>query len=197
MTGLDVHSLPGRQEINAWMSSIVRVTGTWSAGAIVADSAETVEPPPGRGRRTVPCPTPPGGWPGEAPSLASHDPVALLQRAIRNSPGESSGLWVAWIGATDETALIVGTVGDVDTGRAELSATFPYNLCIVAVEFAATELDHVNQELQTAGRSWQSSVDFRSDRVTVVTAVLDAATVEALTPYADMITVEVTVEHAH
>lgn len=196
VTGLDVHSLPGHQEIDSWVSSYVRVNGTWSDGTIAASSAETTEPPQGPGRRTVPCPTPPDGWPGAAPSTASDDPVSRLEATITHSPDVYSGLWVASIGENDETALVVGTVGDVDTTRDELSAIFPYNLCVIAVDFSLVELQSAEHGLETVGRTWQSVIDPTIDRVRVTTAVLDASTAEALAPYADQIVVDVTVIHA-
>lgn len=194
VAGLDVHSLPGRQELNYWVSTYVRVNGTWSDGTIIGSTADAIEPPQGPGRRTVPCPTPAAGWPGNAPSAEFEVAVPRLEATIAESAETYSGLSVASIGDTEETALVVGTVADIDAVRDQLSATFPYNLCVIAVEFSAAELHRVDQELRSASGPWRSSVDLRTDRVTVVTTVLDPATVEALSPFADAITVEVAVE---
>jgi hypothetical protein len=195
VAGIDPHSFPGEQRGDTWMSDYVRVAGTWVHGVLNASSARTiVEPIPPN--LTVPCPAPVGGWPGNDQSRQQSERQASLEGALQGHWGEYSGTWAAPISGSKETAVVVGTVADPESVRAELSGIYPYNLCVVSAKYSQDELLHVQSALAATGQRWDLGFVPWIDRVTVTTPVLYQSMADALVPYADQVVVDTTIIQA-
>lgn len=190
--GVDVHSFPGEQRGATWLSTYLRVQGTWSGGAIQATGAEAVDKPL-PAPWTVPCPTPAVGWPGNGTSGQQAAKQALLEDEVAAHLDDYASVWVGTIGSSHETAVVVGIAGNVATATKTLAAIYPYNLCLIGVPYSLQELQRVVDALRVGPVPWDIGVSPRIDRVSVTMAVLNQAAADALAPYADQIVLTITV----
>lgn len=196
--GLDPRTLPGSErESGAYVTTWVTVYGTWDGDALEATQAAATDEPDELVPPTVPCNAPEGGWPGGATGDDGEQAALALERHVATQPERYVGIWPAVIppphDARGAHAIVVGTVDDVDTEGAELAAIYPYNLCVVPVEFSARELEEVADQLSALDERWLVEVEPAADRVIVATDVFDQATAEAIAPYREMVLVHTVV----
>jgi hypothetical protein len=191
--GIEARSFPGQELGGTWVSEYVRVEGTWSGSLIEATAAVPSEPP--SPSREVPCATPARGWPGTGPAAIEQPKLSSLEEFVANDPADYSGVWVGQIGDTEQTAVVVGTLSDPRVVFEQLAASYPYNLCVVAVPYGASQLQATAGQLQTVAheRPWEISVDKPADRVRITTIVLDQQLADLLSVYTNEIVVETVV----
>jgi hypothetical protein len=189
--GVDLNSLGGEQQDPFVISDYARVVGTWSDDSITVVDAEEVKRPATSLNRSVPCSTPEGGWPGSDASTPSNDSLSRLGDFVNAHPDTYSGAWTGDI-IGDGTAVVVGTIGSVASEAERLAKIYPYNLCVIHVNYSATDLEHLAQTLAGQG-FWQTYVDATVDRVIITTPVLDALTAQLLIPYSEELDVRTTV----
>lgn len=194
LNDVDERSLPGHDLGDWWVTGHYTVEGTWLGDAIRVSSLElSREPDEPSTVKDAPCAEPEDGWPGIWPNDGA---VELLQEQINEHPDLYAGTWDGRILNDDEidTAKVVGTVGDVQASYGELSRIFPYNLCVVPVEFSATELSRASDSVKSAGDESLVTIDPSVDRVLVTAVVFDQPLAAAVTPYAEMVVVRTLVQ---
>lgn len=190
--GLAREAVPGHQDgDDDWVSDYVEVLGRWTGDAVQATGVRLAVEPPGDPDMTVPCPAPPGGWPGIGTPDAAESAQQDLDRLLTRQPDRFVGLWPAVIpnGAGDGRAIVVGTVDDPAEAGSELSGVYPFNLCIVKVTYSNSDLDEAARHLVGLGRDWNVRIDPALDRVVVRTAVLDESTLAAVAPVSERVIV--------
>jgi hypothetical protein len=106
------------------------------------------------------------------------------------------GIWLAE--STDATAgvlvraVVVGTVGDVSDVAAKLTAIYPFNLCVVQVEFSAADLQPVLDQLAGIDERWHLDIEPSVDRVVVTTTTLEPSAAEAIAAFSDKVEIRAT-----
>lgn len=195
--GVDIESVPGTEYRGGWVSVDVTVRGTWDGASVQATEAEPVPLPPTFPAIPVPCPEPPGGWPG----LGDPDEVEAaglaLETKVRSEPDRFGGLWSGVIpsgaGGSNEKALVVGTVEDPASVSSELAAIYPFNLCVNRVPHSAAELQDVLARLSGADDSWNVAIDPALNLVVVRLPVLNKQAAQSLAPFADQVVARPTI----
>jgi hypothetical protein len=172
------------------------VVGTWDGSSVdVQRISEADRPDLPWSDRSVSCEPPVGGWPGNPDDDQA---VAVLDQEVRENPSTYVGMWSAQ--AMSEMGdsvrvMAVGTVDDLETAKRRLTETYPFNLCVVDVDFSLSELEDVTAELAALeGPNLRLDVDAASDRVVVWTNALDLPTAEAILPFLDKIEVRATLQ---
>lgn len=206
ISGIDPRELPGndwrsaREDFNeVWVTDHVQAFGLWRDGVIDYVSSVPTEKPPRPSFLSVPpipCAPPSGGWPGDPEDFGPEDPEGLvlrLQAEVDRRPEIYGGSWVAWNedaqGNVTKRALVVGTVGDVESAARSLTEIFPANLCVVEVEYSTEELQAVVDDLTQNGDNWTVGTDPATNRVLVTLPVIDEQAAKALAPHVDKIDV--------
>jgi len=178
----------------------VRIEGVWTGDAIEAITITPEERSNGPSWPPIPCDPPAGGWPG-LPTADDDDSAGLaLQSEIDSRPSRYLGLWPA--AAVDDAgkvmnrAVVVGTVDDVEAVTAELTAIYPFNLCVVHSQFSAADLQPVADELEAMDYPWHVDLEPRTGRVEVWTTALSPEMADALVPYADAVELHTTLRRS-
>jgi hypothetical protein len=187
----EVTALPGwTPQPGGGVSDWLSVEGTWRERSIDVQSV-TATTAPQRQLPVIDCETPTNGWPGEPPpTLEGEAKNVALMDLVEQQPDLYSGIAVAHIGGRgNERTFVVGTVADAGHAREQLSADYPYNLCVISVEFSAAELQQVADKLARPDGSWQTRVDAVLNRVVVELAVTDDEAVTILAPYREKVVV--------
>jgi hypothetical protein len=190
-----------------WGGRSVTTRGTWTGEVVQVAEISPAEPITPTAPGPVPCDPPAGGWPGNAPSDAAEVAGHALEKEVRQHPEAYVGLWPAVAanasqGITDpvvitDRVVVVGTVDDVEAVRSRLARLYPFNLCVVPVEFSASELESVVGQLSAVDPSWLVEIEPRLDRVVVTTTALDAAGYAQLVPVLEKVELRVTVKRVH
>ena len=146
LRGIDVRSVPGSDENlpRSWVTRTVTLTGTWRGGSIdVTDWTVGGEPLDPHADMAVPCDPPDDGWTHESPTEADG---RKLDREIEGSPDRYVGHWYV----RSETAPLVVVVamvpGDASVAS-RLKRIYPYNLCVIDLSIAATDLRNIERQL--------------------------------------------------
>jgi hypothetical protein len=174
------------------------VVGTWDGSSVDVQHISAADKPElPWSDRAVPCEPPAGGWPGNP---EDDQAGAVLDREVRDRPSTYVGIWSAeTMSETGDSvrAMAVGTVDDLATAKRRLTDIYPFNLCVVEVEFSLSELEGVAAELDTLeGPTLHLDVDAALDRVVVWTNAVDPATAEAILPFLDKVQVRATLRLA-
>lgn len=183
-----------------WDGTYARVEGSWDGESIMATAVTAGQSPRGPSWPPIPCDPPVGGWPdlptsedGEAAGLA-------LEEEVQRHPDRYLGLWPAattnTAGEVSNRALVVGTVEDVESVTAALTAIYPFNLCVVRSDFSAAELQPVVDELEALGYPWHVGLEPRVGRVEVWTTVLTPRMAEAIARFSDKVEVHPTLRRS-
>lgn len=213
ISGIEPRELPGndwrsaREDFNeVWVTDHVQLFGLWRGGIIDYVGSVPTDKPPSPSFLSVPpipCDPPSGGWPGDPEDFAPEGPEGLvlsLQAEVDRRPEIYGGFWVAWNedtqGNVTERALVVGTVGDVESAARSLTEIFPANLCVVEVEYSTAELQVAVDDLTQNGDNWTVGTDPATNRVLVILPVIDEQAAEALAPHVDKIDVRPLAEKA-
>jgi hypothetical protein len=181
-TGVDpgwlTHTTPSGQAL----SGRVRVEGTYRAGELAVTRMIGAAPDdqPERRPPALPCAAPSGGWrPG-----SGLDDNGALARFVEAHADRFADPWVfegpdtgAVPGETNAafTVFVVGTTGDLDKARSELTALYGGNLCVSQVGYSRADLDRIAKRLH-APSSIVAGVDVIANRVRVQVVALDPAT---------------------
>jgi hypothetical protein len=197
--GVDLERLPGWTERGGGgMSGYLEVKGTWAEGTLVVrDVSAAIAPRPFVIPPAPPCEAPPGGWPGRP---SAEDAVEAEASSLRltdevdANPALYSGIWVADLEGA--APIVVGTVGKVEEVRERLAEIFPYNMCVVKVDYSAAQLQPVADRLAQSDGSWWTDVDPATARVLVDLPVLDEEAVSRIGADADKVTVRPLVARA-
>lgn len=175
---------------NGGRTGFVAVEGTWSSQAIRVDRVAAVERQFGRPDLPVACEAPPDGWPGEPPpSLEGEDAIRRIATLVEADPQEYGGYWGADLdpAAESESVIVVGVVGNVAAARETLKVIYPYNLCVIAVEYSAAELIEIESAIGPFTVSWMPSVDAAMNRVVVEVPYVDDAAASRVAPFGDAV----------
>lgn len=200
--GLDPTTLPGWRQVgtDVWLSSDVRVTGTWRSGKlevsnVVSSKAPSDLPEPS----VVPCRAPDTGWPGNGDIDAMEAATERLDAEVQGHPDLYNGMWWGWIGAASTgplDAAVVGTVADLAAVRSKLEEIYPFNLCVVQVPFSRSQLDGAAEQISGLNGSWQVRVDQPFEKVLVQLVLVDEEAAKHLEPYGDKVQLDPLVERA-
>lgn len=202
LSGLDLTTLPGWKQFGdtgVWLSSDVRVTGTWRAGKLeVSDVVSSPAPPYFPDPGVVPCPAPDTGWPGNGDIDAAEAATERLDAEIAAHPELYSGMWWAWIGTarSGPRAVVVGTTGDVAAVRSKLEEIYPFDLCVVEARFSRSELDAAAEQISGLNASWQVRVDQPYEKVLVQLVLVDEEAAKLLEPYREKVELDPLVTRA-
>jgi hypothetical protein len=190
-----------------WGGRSVTIRGTWTGEVVQVAEISPAEPITPTAPGPVPCDPPAGGWPGNAPSDAVEEAGHELEDEVRRNPEAYVGLWPAVVpdasrGTTDpvvitDRVVVVGTVDDVEAVRSRLSQIYPFNLCVVHVEFSAGELESVVQHLSAVNSSWLIEIEPRLDRVVVTVGALDASGFAELAPFLEKLELRTTLKRVN
>jgi hypothetical protein len=179
-------------------SGTVRVEGSYSAGTLAATLVEAATPDaPVYTEPPVPCPEPPAGWgPGYGVGAGQDQGAAFnaLAEHVRGNPDRFTDVWEGHPdgppkGETYRAVYVVGTTGDVDQARAELTGLYPGNLCVHKVAYSAAKLTEIVNQLESISSTpiqAEALVIENKVRVSVValdpptSAILDAVGRDAL-----------------
>jgi hypothetical protein len=207
LTGPTTDALPGCigdllrvQGIDSkrWGGQYATVRGRWDGSVLWGDEVTATEEPAAPSWKTpVPCEPPPGGWPGDPPSEVA--PQAL-EREVKGHPGSYVGVWPATSDVQGQIVLrvmVVGTVEDVSTASTQLGEIYPYNLCVVSVDFSARDLQPVFDNLSALSYPWFVSIDPRLDRVLVSVIALTDSEAAAIARYDGKIEVRSALRPVH
>jgi hypothetical protein len=179
-----------------WDGTSARVEGAWDGESITATEMTAVSPPSRLSLPPIPCDPPVGGWPGFPTSEDGESAALALQEEVDRHPERYLGLWGASTtgkaGEMSNRAVVVGTVDDVQSVTAALTAIYPFNLCVVSSDFSAAALLPVVDELDALGYHWQVDLEPRVGRVEVWTTALSPAMAEALARFSDKVEVHIT-----
>ncbi|MEP7378410.1 MAG: hypothetical protein ABI725_02495 [Chloroflexota bacterium] len=190
--GVSAATLPGWTPVGSGgQSAYIDVHGTWSGRAIVVESAELVVWRPTTDRQ-APCSSPPEGWPGEPPgSIDGETNLRQLSDAVAAAPDQYIGYWAAFVDPVKPElgrVMVVGTVGDVNSAREELRLAYPYNLCVVAVEHSAADLQSIADALGPFTVAWRPEVDEANDTVSIWLPYVDDAALNRVGQFAEAVT---------
>lgn len=179
-----------------WEGEDVQLEGTWD-GDELTSTVVSAGPPPARPTRPpIPCDPPAGGWPETPTSVDSDAAVAALQAEVDDHPSRYVGLWGASnkdsTGAVSNRAVVVGTVEDVQSVTAALTAIYPFSLCVVASDFSAADLQPIAAELKDLDFPWQVDLEAQVGRVEVWTTALSPAMAEALAQFSSKVALHTT-----
>jgi hypothetical protein len=199
LKNFDAQSISGNQVGEWWVGDYAVVTGTWTGDALQVKSVEPASPPPPPTEfRVVPCEPPPGGWPGGGPD--SDVAAQSLNDVVAQRPDFYVGPWSTVIidlaGDIVGYAEVVGTVGSDSVAYSDLKETYPFNLCVVEVEFSARDLNEVADRIHTANADWHTMIDPAADRVVVKAVVFDAPLATAIGADLDKVVIDVLVQEA-
>ncbi len=165
VTGVDEKWLVHTTTSGQGYSDPVKVEGTYRAGTLAVTKVDpfTPDPPPPFAEPPVPCPAPAGGWrPGHGytPDDPNNDPLNRLIEQVRGKPADYTDVWEGHPegvppggSAPPVMVMVVGTKGDVASTRAELAAIFPGNLCVHRVQYSASELQAIAEQLRRDSRT--------------------------------------------
>jgi len=186
---------------SAWNGRYATVRGTWDGEAVQATGATAAAPPDPEPFTlpAVPCDPPAGGWPGNVGAGDSDAAALALEREVGRHPEAYVGIWVAANEEAGQVVLrvvVVGTVEDVPSVTARLSEIYPYNLCVVGVQFSARDLQPVAADLSSREYGWLVDLEPRVDRVVVSVTALSDSAAQALAPYTDKIELRATLHPA-
>src|SRR5690606_15445903 len=139
------------------------------------------------GGEVVPCVEPAAGWRPQAGApvddgtsyedliafiSANRDRFTQLWEAHPDGPPVDEATYLQ-----SRKVMVVGTTGDVDAARAELSATWPGNLDVRPVRDAAADLERIAHQLNAVTTtSIEAFVDVRANRVKVSIGAVDQPT---------------------
>jgi hypothetical protein len=139
-------------------SQPVRVEGGYGGGTLTVNRIEPFTPDyPAYVEPPVPCEPPSAGWKAGRGVDTAFDEAAVtnaLTEHVRANPTRYTDLWEAHPDGTPTDAsyravYVVGTTGDVDAARAELSAIYPGNLCVHPVQYSASKLNGIAEQLRS------------------------------------------------
>jgi hypothetical protein len=196
--GVDLERLPGWTERGGGgMSGYLEAKGTWAEGTLVVRDVFAAIAPRPFVIPPAPCEAPPGGWPGRP---SAEDAVEAEASSLRltdevdDNPALYSGIWVADLEGA--APIVVGTVGKVEEVRERLAEIYPYNMCVVKVDYSAAQLQPVADRLAQSDGRWWTDVDPATARVLVDLPVLDEEAVSRIGADADKVTVRPLVARA-
>jgi hypothetical protein len=192
--GADLVPVAGADAL-VWDRQFARVEGVWDGEVIQAVDIVATAVPDRPAIASIPCSPPVSGWPGNGTSEAAESAGQLLEEEVAGHPQKYVGLWSAASPseAGDITrAVVVGTVADVQTAVDELAAIYPFNLCVVRVEYSATDLQSALDELSATNSQWHLEIEPSADRVILTTTALDPAAAEAIAGFAGKVEVHAT-----
>jgi hypothetical protein len=179
-----------------WDGGYAQVEGIWDGESLHAAKVTRAQRPADARWRPVPCDPPTGGWPGVGPSEAAESAGRDLEQEVNQHPELYVGIWPAVsaeaAGAASDRVIVVGTVGDVAEVAGKLSAIYPFNLCVTAVEFSAADLQPVLDQLMRLDEPWHVDIEPSVDRVVVTTTALGPSSAEAIVGFADKVEVRAT-----
>ncbi len=183
--------VPVRLNDDALGGQYVKVRGVWDGTSIEAREITPVDEPPPEPLPRIACRAPADGWPGQPRGDDGESVVRALETELLRHPALYVGMWsgVADSGgaAGDVRVLVVGTVGSVDAATDELAKVYPFNFCVVPVEFSADDLTVVVSSLSSFEFPWKLQLDPAIDRVVITTNALSQAMADALASLADRI----------
>jgi hypothetical protein len=191
-------SLPGwhRAGGGTWMSSDVKVVGSWEAGQLKVDGVISSGPAsmfPDM-PSDVPCEAPASGWPGNGNLDTMEAATAKLDVEVSSHPAIYSGYWWGTFGGVsrDQGATVVGTVGNAATVRSALEDIYPFNLCVVQVARSRADLDALASAISAQGESlgWAASVSAPLDKVVVHVPALTEQADQLLSEYSGALRVD-------
>jgi hypothetical protein len=196
LTGVDATAVPGWKEENGVGIALdVRVRGHWTGQSIEVTGIS--QPPPLQPRYVLPC-VPSSSLPEPSDPQLQESAAGALSAAIANHSDLYDDLWrgypEGWVPgspapSTQGSAYVVGTTGDVVSARQQMSAIYPYPLCVEKVDFSSAQLHAAAQRLAQPP-VWRVEVGADLDRVIVELAVLDQAAVNRIANDAEMVMVQ-------
>lgn len=183
--GVTEATLPGWSEEGH--SSYVQITGRWSGTVLVAEGVASI-PEPRRAPLTIPCDPPAGaGWSRPTPDgLDGENALRALAEAIEAQPNLFTEYWRADedpSATAGSSAIVVGTTGDARSAQDELQSLFPYNLCVVHVEYSAAELADIDETIGPNSATWRPRIDWPADRVSIRVVLIDQAASDRVAAY--------------
>lgn len=151
-------------------------------------SAPTPVPP-------APCPAPEGAWIDEGLSNERFEAAHALDDYVLSRPHKFSGIWsAAAVGAVQ--VPVIGTVEDVDSVTRELADIYPFQLCVVPVEFSERDLRYAASSIEALEEGWSVDIDPVLNRVVVSPPVYDREAAVTLDRYRDRTVINPVVELA-
>lgn len=172
--GLDLSRLPGwLSNASGGSSGRVTVTGTWTDTGIRADQDAVAAAAPSRPLPITPCAPPAEAWPSSELSVEAE--LDRLGSEVALEPEHFSGYWVASRdGGNAPSVAVVGTRGDPEVDGARLAGIVELPLCVVQVEFSASDLLAAEQAARSSNPTWQVETYVELDRVVVGLPFIDA-----------------------
>lgn len=166
-------------------STRVRVMGSWSNDRIIVD---TVIPAAHAAAAELGLPlecNPMGGsWPRDIPTSAEGEQaLGHLSDVIAQYGDLYSPYWRVPVDQSQPEGpmvTVVGAVRDIAQSTARLAAIFPYNLCVIPVDYSLNDLRAVQQSLSGMEGSWNARLDAPTDRIVLSLPVLDEGTLAVL-----------------
>jgi hypothetical protein len=178
----------------------VRIEGVWTGEAIEAITIERGGRPAEPTWPPIPCDPPAGGWPGLPKGDEGEAEYFALEEELAQYPERYLGLWPAAnvdaAGEVTTRAVVVGTVDDVESVTAHLTAIYPFNLCVVHSEFSTADLRPVAEGLAAMDYPWHVDLEPRTGRVEVWATALSPGMAEALVPYSDEVELHTTLRRS-
>lgn len=187
---LRLSDLPSpRVDGHARASSEAFVQGTYRSGRVRVDKVLSARPDQLDPRLTPPPPCDPPkpyGWEAtprfQQPGSRPYDPK--LEAVLKTHPEVYSGVWTTiadyYYNSPITQVTVVGTTGDVDAARAELTKYVPKNLCVAQVRFSHATLDDVRASISAKLPAVDAAVDPVTDTVVVSVVAYDERTHEAI-----------------
>lgn len=200
LTGVSSATLPGWSAIGTGgETSLVEVSGTWTGNSIAVASVQTSDSVPfAQPGLPAECAAPTTGWPGDVPStIDGESALRTLQDAVDSEPTSLIGYWAAYENPSNSDSaqvMVVGVVGDAAGTQTQLDSIYPYNLCVVPVDYSAADLAAVANGLEPMTMAWQPSVDETADRVVIDLPFVDDAALQRVSSVADKILFDPMVE---
>ena len=173
--GLDLSALPGwSPDAEGGSSGRVTVTGTWTGTGIQADPGAVAAAALSRPLPVAACPPPATAWPTS--ELVVETELTRLGSEIESEPDRFSGYWVASRdGDNVGSVAVVGTRDDPELDRARLAGIVDLPLCVVQVEFSASDLAAAQRAARSSDPAWQVQIFVELDRVVVELPFVDAS----------------------
>jgi hypothetical protein len=194
VSGLDADEVPGYSSESSWASPYLTVRGVWTGAGIADADFAGFEPEPDA-TRVNPCQPPAGGW---IASIPAEEEDSARSDLISKASAEDDHYVEPWITQTVDgsTVMVVGTTEEVAAARAELTALYRFNLCVIPVEYSSKELRQVARSLATESKDWNVTISPVSDSVVLEAVVFDSHVAEAAELYGAAVTVRTTVTPA-
>jgi hypothetical protein len=183
LVGVDTSRLPGVQLAqNVAFTGSVVASGTWNGSALAVNAIEPDQAEPAL--PDLPCAGPPQSWLPSAGPLDEEAAAVRVNDEVLHHPDIYSGSWAASLpGASGNSALVVGTVGDLAAVQQRLDSIAASPVCVVGVAYSRTTLDTTALQIASSNPSWKLSISAPLDRVTVALPVVTSAAASALAPY--------------